>query len=125
MDNFQIKAEKAIPEIMFDSTTAKLSICGSSYPENALGFFQPVIEWIENFAKENKKDIEMTIKLDYFNTSSSKALLDILDILNDLYNDGTKASVKWYYEEGNDSILESGEEFAEDLDLPFEIIQEG
>ena len=123
MDNLYVEGKKVIPEIKFDASTGILEIEGSSYPENALDFFAPVIKWVEDYISGRCFKIEMNIRLEYFNTSSSKALLDIFDILNECYNKGIEAKVRWYYKSGNESIYESGEEFSEDLELPFEIIE--
>lgn len=56
------------------------------------------------------------------NSSSTKCLLDILDILNDAFKAGIDVSVDWFYEKDNSRALDLAEEFQEDLDLPFEIL---
>ncbi len=123
MKNLTVKADKASPEVEFNFETGELLLAGSSYPENALEFFDPVIDWVENYLKNSEKKVVFNFKLVYFNTSSSKALLDIMDILNDSFLNGREIQIKWYYKSGNESIFESGEEFAEDMDIPFEIIE--
>lgn len=58
----------------------------------------------------------------YFNTSSSKAILDIIDILEKHHKQGGNIKLFWYYEEDDEDIQESGEEFVEGLTLPNEIL---
>ncbi|MEM4251402.1 MAG: DUF1987 domain-containing protein, partial [Candidatus Bathyarchaeia archaeon] len=61
-------------------------------------------------------------KLDYFNTSSSKCILNILEMLEDAHAKGRKVDLNWYYQEEDDDMLENGQEFAEDMSLQFNFI---
>ena len=63
----------------------------------------------------------MSVQLEYFNTSSSKCILDVFKKLETL--SGTEVSVKWYYEEDDEDMLEAGEDYEAIIDLPFEMIE--
>ncbi|MDN5304875.1 MAG: hypothetical protein PWP46_1761 [Fusobacteriaceae bacterium] len=67
--------------------------------------------------------ITLELFIDYLNTSSSKCMIDIFDLLETYYLNGGKVLVKWYYKKNDRNILETGEEFKEDLEIPFEIIE--
>lgn len=123
MNNLFIEPKKNTPEIDFNFSTCVLNLSGRSFPEDASSFFKPVFDWLGEFLKFEKKDIVVNFKLKYFNTSSSKALLDILDLLDDYNNKYLSVKVNWYYDKFDDDIKESGEEFAEDLNLPFTILE--
>jgi hypothetical protein len=66
--------------------------------------------------------LTVNFRLDYFNTSSSKCVIDILDILDKYHGNSGKVSVKWYYKEDDDDMLETGEEFSSDIKVPFELL---
>lgn len=123
MKNLSIKGGLSMPKIDLNFATGKLSISGESYPENAKSFYSPIIDWIEENL-EFTKNVEMDVKLKYFNSSSSKALMDVLDVLDGFYNTGKRVKVNWWCESENISSVESAEEFAEDLRLPFNILKE-
>ena len=68
------------------------------------------------------KDItEVNVQLEYFNTSSSKCILDVFKKLETL--SGTEVKVNWYYEEDDEDMLEAGEDYQAIIDLPFKMIE--
>ena len=123
MENFFIESSTYIPKIDFNSETNILLIEGESYHEYTVEFFQPVFEWLEKFLNEPGKDITMNFKMTYFNTSSSRRFLEVLNLLEEYQDekDG-KITVNWYYEEGDIDMLESGEEYEEDVNVDFNLI---
>ncbi|MCK4766338.1 MAG: DUF1987 domain-containing protein [Candidatus Aminicenantes bacterium] len=108
--------------INFDKENGILEMAGSSYPENALDFFGPVIDWIKNYITEINKKIVMNISLNYINTSSTKCLLDIFEILEQYHKSSGSVYVNWYYEENDEDIFETGEELGEDFHFPIDFI---
>lgn len=122
MDNLHIAKTKYTMEINFDKDTGILDMAGSSYPENALDFFDPVIDWIKNYISRVDKPVVMNIRLNYLNTSSTKCILDIFEILNQYHKSAGHVKINWYYEEDDDDIKETGEELAEDFDFPITFI---
>ena len=59
----------------------------------------------------------------YFNTSSSRRFLEIFDLLEDYKKSKNgNVTVNWYYEKDDVDMLESGEEYAEDVDLAFNLL---
>lgn len=121
MDKILIQKTKTSPEVIMDFDKGILDIIGESYPENAVGFYKPVFDWL-NSAISAKKELTVNFRLDYFNTSSSKCVIDILDILDKYFADSGKIEVKWYYKEDDDDMLETGEEFSSDIKVPFELL---
>ncbi len=121
MDKILIQKTKTSPEVIMDFDKGILDIIGESYPENAVGFYKPVFDWL-NSAISAKKELTVNFRLDYFNTSSSKCVIDILDILDKYFADSGKVEVKWYYKEDDDDMLETGEEFSSDIKVPFELL---
>jgi hypothetical protein len=122
MQNLMIKATKDSPEIHFDSSTNILEIKGKMYPEDAGKFYAPVFQWLNEYLDqlENQKCV-VNLEIIYFNSSSSKALMNIFDLLDD---SGKNITVNWMYRNEDDNIMDSGEEYQEDVDnLTFNLIQ--
>jgi hypothetical protein len=123
MENFYIEGSTYIPKIDFNAETKVLNIEGESYHEYTLEFFQPIFDWLEEFLQEPNQQVVMNFKMTYFNTSSSRRFLEILTMLEDYKNDKDgQVTVNWYYEENDVDMLESGEEYADDVELEFNLI---
>jgi hypothetical protein len=123
MENFHIEGSTYIPKVDFNAETNVLNIEGESYHEYTLEFFQPIFDWLEKYLEEPGKSVKMNFKMSYFNTSSSRRFLEILTILEDYQNDKDgNVEINWYYEENDVDMLESGEEYADDVDLKFNLI---
>lgn len=119
MDNLQIAGSNKTPEISFDSNSGILSISGRSIPENSIEFYKPMLAWMEEFACTKPENTTLQIKLEYFNTSSSKCLLDIFKKLETI---GGKCQVEWHYEQDDEDMLEAGEDYEAIVHVPFKMI---
>lgn len=113
MEKIDIKGEKGdffIPRVLFDPQTGVCEISGESYLEETIVFYKPIIEWVEEYTTTGKP-IEFNFKLSYFNTSSSKRLLDIMRLLKKYRDSGALVTVRWYYEEDDIDSVEDVEDF--------------
>lgn len=122
MDNLKIEKTKYTMEIDFNKDTGILEMAGSSYPENALDFFGPILNWIKAYISEIEKAMVLNIRLNYLNTSSTKCILDIFETLEQYYKAGGDVKINWYYAEDDEDIMETGEELGEDFDFPIGFI---
>jgi SiaC family regulatory phosphoprotein len=125
MENLIIEETKSSPSISLNAQTRVFEISGESYPENAAKFYAPVIEWLDIFFQgQSQKPVIVNITLHYFNSSSSKVLMDIFDLLDNAHAKGTPVTVNWRYHEENDTAIECGEEFKDDIEhLKFHMVQ--
>jgi hypothetical protein len=110
------------PSVSFNADNGKLEIAGVSTPEDAINFYRPLVEWVKEYAVNPKDLTELTIKLEYFNTSTSKTLLDIFKTLQEIKEKGYDVMVKWYYEKKDDDMLETGQDYESMLNIPFDMI---
>jgi len=108
MENLIIEGSGTLPSVEFQ-TNGLLKLNGRALPENAYNFFNPLITWVTEFAIE---ELNVEINLEYFNTAVSKQLYDFLKAVESNNNFG-KINLKWFYEDGDDEILESGEIYEE------------
>jgi hypothetical protein len=116
-----IEATKSSPRVVYDGEAEVLEISGESYPENSFEFFAPLFDWLQEQLPRLRR-LVFRVHIRYMNSSSTKCMLDILDILSERAAEGADISVRWYYDAGNDRALDLAEEFREDLEIPFEIL---
>lgn len=122
MDIYLVKERDYIPGILFDNKKGLFKITGKACPEDLAEFYGPVFMWLEEYSKAPNQTTTLEIKLIYYNTASSKALLKILQILEGIHLRGFTVKVKWYYESYDEELLIAGEDYAELLKIPFEFI---
>jgi hypothetical protein len=117
MENWNVAATKQTPSIDFNAATHTLTMVGESYPENIAEFSTPLFNGLERYLAELQQQLfTLDIELTYFNSSSSKMLLDLFARLEtEVETQQRNIVVNWIYVEENESALEYGEEFKEDL----------
>lgn len=118
-----IEATPYSPRVAYDEEQQVLSIVGRSIPDNPTEFYQPVHQLVEKLA-QNSNALTIDVKLDYFNTSSSKQLLDLFGKMKPMVEDGKEVKVIWRYAEDDDDLRESGEDYMELVEVPFELVAE-
>ncbi len=110
--------------VNFDGGTGVLEISGKSIPENSLGFYQPLFSWLDSYGQEPVAKTEVKIILEYFNTSSSKCLLDIFRKVESIKKAGkSDVVVLWHYEADDEDMQEAGEDYQSLTGLPFTFIE--
>ncbi len=121
---YSVEKTKQTPVIRLDPVEGKFWIEGESYPEDAFTFYEPMFNWLNEYFSEGEvKKTTCEIKLKYFNSSSSKVLFDIFDLLDEKVRGGFDIEVLWICEKGDEACIEYGEDFLEDLDqLSFRIV---
>jgi len=122
MEIIKIAGTEDTPSIHLDLENDILEISGRSLPEDVANFYEPVLTWLDEYSKSPKPKTVFSFKLVYFNTASSKMLLDILMKLEDIHADGHEVLINWFYPEDDEDMEEAGEEYADIVDVPFEKI---
>jgi len=123
MENLQLEGSAKTPSVDFNCETGVVELKGRSIPENSIEFYQPLNDWIDEYGKNPKSETVVDIKLEYFNTSSSKCILDLFKKLESLNGNGTSVKVNWYFEEDDEDMEEAGEDYQAIIGLPFNMIE--
>ncbi|MBF0531046.1 MAG: DUF1987 domain-containing protein [Deltaproteobacteria bacterium] len=121
MRNLDIPQTASTPLISCDPTVRILRITGESYPENAFEFYAPSISWVKECLAE-QGELHVDINVSYLNSSSTKCMLDLLDLLEEAHVAGARVAVAWRYDRENPRSFDLAKEFQEDITLPFSII---
>jgi hypothetical protein len=116
MENLVIPFKKRSPQIDF-KTSGELSIFGNCFPEDPKGFFRPILDWMEEFRANHKGDVNLTVDLNYVNTSSIKILLELIQGVTDNFK--SKAKINWIYEIEDEDMLEVGEDLEKVTEFKF------
>ena len=107
------------PGVILSPEENHFEISGKSYPEDTKEFYGPVLEWMDSYIATASTETVFIFKLKYFNSSSYKPIFDIINKLVSLKNKGVSVKIEWHYKTGDTDMLDSGEEFAGLVDIPF------
>ncbi|MGE0636335.1 MAG: DUF1987 domain-containing protein [Bacteroidia bacterium] len=118
----KIQPTTKTPAVEFNSNAGELRISGKSIAENPADFFEPVLEKIKQYKQKPGYQTNIHIALEYFNTGSSRSLLEILQTLEPLKST-SEVTIHWYYEKQDDDMLEIGNDFSEIVKLQFKMIE--
>ena len=131
MHDLIIPGSDYTPRVTFLVETGHLEISGISRPEDVAGFYEEPLEWLGRFEEfvlksENKyevQNLQFNFKLSYFNSSSSKYIIQMLRHIKNIIDHGIDVGINWYYEEGDEKMLEDGEDLAEAVEMEFNYIE--
>jgi hypothetical protein len=118
-----ISATDDTPGIRLDAASEIFEITGRSLPEDVVKFYSPILDWLGEYAQSPNPKTVFNFKLSYFNTASSKIILDILMKLEGMHDDGKNISIKWHYPSDDEDMLEAGEEYADIVGVPIEMVE--
>lgn len=121
MNPLRIAETSYTPEVNLDKDRSRFEFYGKSYPEDPKEFFLPIINWFNEYVKKPSRETNIIFKLDYFNTASSKKIVDILNILKEVHKQRKSIVIHWYYRADDDDMFEAGETFSEIVNLPFKL----
>ncbi|HEC43775.1 hypothetical protein LCGC14_2481860 [marine sediment metagenome] len=110
------------PEIILDREANNMELSGRSLPEDVITFYEPVLSWIEEYSKNPLENTVFNFKFSYFNTASSKVILDILTLFEEMIEEGNHVLVRWHFADDDEDMQEAGEEYSDMVDVPFEMV---
>jgi hypothetical protein len=115
MEKITLSGTFETPSVVLDSEEGKLEFSGRSLPEDTTSFYRPIMSWIDQYLTNPSAKTNIAIKLEYFNTATSKVLLNMLTKFKNTGN----VTVHWFHYEEDEDMLESGKEFEELVNLHF------
>lgn len=127
-DTLTIEATEFTPAIHFSLSKRCLKFHGVSRPEDVIKFYQPAIQWLKEVEQKIRThgDLRYSVpsfhvefRLSYFNSASSKMLLEILQILRRIREMGVDIIIDWYYDANDEAMYEDGMDLSDSVDIPF------
>lgn len=117
MNPLQIPATASSPEVDFRFDAHELLLRGESFPENAAAFYGPVIAALREFLAlpDADRTLVVQVALTYFNSSSTKMLFTLFDLLDKAASAGRRVRLDWLHDSEDDTIREFGEELMADF----------
>ncbi len=121
MQNLIIEPTKMTFGISFSAEKGNMVISGTSYPDNAIEFFRPILDWVKEFTETRNEPVILQFRVNYYNTSSSKYIFKMLEMFENYHAKGNNVEIVWHYYEGEEEMLETWKELINELDLPYKI----
>jgi len=109
------------PKVILDPHNGIFEISGKSFPGNVNVFYDPIIDWLEQYAQNPIDETVFHMKLDYFNSSSAKKIAAMILVFEKIYINGHNAKVIWYYKSDDEAVKERGEDINIAMKIPFEL----
>ncbi len=128
MNFLRIESTKFTPGIILDPCHNVLEFYGFSLPENAIEFYEPVINWLNELKAEleskheNYKAINVIFKMVYYNSASLRQLMEIFHILSEIYHTGIPVQISWQYDSEDPQMAESGKEIGDITKVPVNVL---
>ena len=122
MKTLLIQATADTPKVHLDKDNNNFEISGLSLPEDAIEFYKPVMAWLEEYSAAPNSDTNFNLKLEYFNTASSKQIIQLLLFLEKLTNK-SKVKIFWHYKDIDEDMHDLGEEYSEIIKVDFELVE--
>lgn len=115
-----IPATPKTPLIRFDADISKLEIVGRSIPEDAEELYEPVFQLFDRIAKKPQSSLKVIVQLEYFNTHSSRIIIEFLRILEAMIRSGHIIKVFWVCEEFDEETIDYGEDLKQMIKVPID-----
>ena len=122
LEHLTNKGDNKNPNIILDPSGV-IEFQGRSLPENAKEIFTPVFEWMNKYCENPTETTEINFKLEYFNTTSSKMIFEVLKIAESLIKDGHKVNLNWYYEKEDPDLKDEGLLISSNLDVKLNFVE--
>jgi hypothetical protein len=115
MSDFSLQATSRTPAIHLNTADMTLVISGESYPEDVRQFYTTINEQLAVYFTTKPERLDVAIKLTYFNSGSARALMELLDQLDEAAEKRVKIIVNWYCDPDDDITREFAEDIAADI----------
>lgn len=123
MEKFILRETPKTPSVSFDPVDGVFEIRGKSIPENSIGFYAPILEYLDSYSGSPAMSTILNVRFEFFNTSSSNRIHAMFKKFEKLYQENREVLIRWFCENGDDNMLDAGEDFRAILHVPFEIVE--
>lgn len=118
MEPLLIEKTFQTPHVLLDADKNIFEIKGNSFPNNALRFYLPILDWFTRYFLSEKKEIRLHVHINYQNSSSKKMFSEIMKMLDDFYKEGKLIQLDWDYATDDEDLLHSGLNIQQEVSFP-------
>lgn len=122
VQNLTIESSQSSPSVVANWESGVITMRGESYPENSFSLYEKILDWLANYLEASSRSLKLDLELNYLNTSSVRAMIELFDNLQTAAENGRDVSVVWRYDTRNPRAAELGQELREDYTFPFTIL---
>ncbi|MDY0199748.1 MAG: DUF1987 domain-containing protein [Bacteroidales bacterium] len=122
MKKLVIEPTNETPKVILDREKNVFEFSGNSLPEDVSNFYSPILSWFTEYAKTPNEETKVEFNFEYYNTSSSKMILKLLEMCRDIHRSGYDIEVQWHFLEDDEDMIEAGEDYSENIKVPFKFI---
>jgi len=109
------------PQVILDAHNEIFEISGKSFPGNVNVFYDPILNWLDQYAQNPISETIFHMKLDYINSSSAKKVVEMILVFERIFNNGFDAKIFWHHKADDESLRDQGEDIKAALKIPFEL----
>lgn len=118
MEKLILESSFKTPKIELDKNSERFIISGRSLPENAEEFYNKIIFWLQDYFLAPKTKTTFVFKLNYYNTASSKMILEIFKVFKRAHDKGIELELIWGHDKNDEEVKEDGKDFADIVGIP-------
>ncbi len=123
VESFKVEQTARTPLIYLNPVSGVFELKGKSIPENSMLFYKPMFEWLASYIENPAAKTSLSIQMDYFNTSSSKSVVDLFKKLELIHKSGKgSVEINWLHSNEDEDMQEAGEDYKSIIKVPFNII---
>jgi len=122
LEHLQVAGTLVTPSVDFDRATGLLTIAGVSMPEDMGRFYSPLLAWMRKYAENPAPETVFRIAFSYFNTATSKVLLELFAICENIHESAHPVRIEWCYIPDDFDMIEAGENYEMILRAPFQFV---
>ncbi len=122
MEKLFVEGTDDTPEVLLDPAKNQFVFSGKSIPEDVSAFYSPVLKWIDLYKEKPNAETVVDFKMKYFNTASSKIILDILMKFEEINSESNTLKINWHFTPKDLDMKEAGEEYADIVEVPFSFL---
>lgn len=119
--DLRLEGTKETLTVGLSAKTGEMFFGGVSICNNARDYYQRCLDWLSEYAHSPAASTHVSFSLKYYNTSTSKVLLEMLQIFESILHAGGEVSVVWNFRAEDVDMEDAGLEFAENTILPFQL----
>ena len=118
-----IKGNRKNPNFILDPESGLIEFKGNSIPEDAGAFYKPILHKIEEYFLTPYPLTVVSISLKYYNSSTSKWLLNLFQLFKKFNERGYDIFIKWYYDADDEESIYTAQDYSNLLDIPIRLFK--